>query len=51
MEKKRKSVRGKTGEYEEGDGDGGFTPEAVSVKTSIKTLPCPYAESEYISVH
>lgn len=46
---KREKVEGKTGEYQEGDG--GFTPEAVSVKTSIKTLPCPCAESEYISVY
>lgn len=49
--KKTKVARGKTGEYQEGDRDGGFTPEAVSVKTSIKTLPCACTESEYISVH
>lgn len=28
-----------------------FTPGAVSVRTSIKTLLCPCTESEYISVH
>lgn len=31
--------------------DGVRTLKAVSIKTSIKTLPCPCTESEYISVH
>lgn len=41
----------KQGDFHRGDCVGVYMLEAASIKTSIKTLPCPYTASEYIRVH